>query len=89
MSGLAEVRPPRKSAADRAVEFASELIVSIAEDEAEKASTGLRRIQRQKISARVLIVLAVIAAGALKAFHGDEWKQHITDYPENLDREEP
>jgi hypothetical protein len=38
---------------------------------------------------RVLIVLAVIAAGALKQVHGDEWKDHVTDFPDNLDQEQP
>lgn len=88
MTACAENRKQGRSATDRAVEVAGELILSIGREDPERASVVLGRISRQKISARVLIVLAVIASGALRNVHGDSWKDHVTDYPEHLNQEE-
>ncbi|MDQ0865724.1 hypothetical protein [Arthrobacter globiformis] len=85
---MTEEQPPRKTSAGRAVDLAGALITSIADDDGKVASTTLKRITRQRIQDRVLIVLAVIAAGALKQVHGDKWKDHATDYPHHLDQEQ-
>lgn len=78
---------PRKTRTDRSVEIAGNLITSIADDD-RQAGILLKRIDRQRINGRVLIVLAIIAAGALKQIHGNQWKDHVTDFPDNLDQEQ-
>jgi hypothetical protein len=89
MSAGPESRPAGKSATERSVELASQLMTCVADEELKQASILMRRIHRQKVSGHVLIVLAVIAAGALKEVHGDAWKDHVTDYPDRLNQEAP
>jgi hypothetical protein len=84
-----EQAPLRKSRTDRAVDMAGSLITSVTDEDGKQASATLKRITRLRMQDRVLIVLAVIAAGALKQVHGDQWKDHVTDYPDNLDQEQP
>ncbi|MFJ5693317.1 hypothetical protein ACIP9X_05625 [Arthrobacter sp. NPDC093125] len=80
---------PRKTSAQRAVDMAGSLITSIADEDGKQASSTLKRITRQRMQDRVLIVLAVIAAGALKQIHGNQWKDHVTDFPDNLEQKQP
>lgn len=85
MSG--EDPAPRKTRSERCVELAGTLITAVAEGNERLAGVVLKRVKRQGLQSSVLVVLALIAAGALKQAHGDLWKDHVTEYPDNLNQE--
>lgn len=77
---------PRKTRSERTVEMAGSLITAVAEGEDRLAGAALKRVKRQGLQSSVLVVLALIAAGALKQAHGDQWKDHVTEFPDNLNQ---
>ena len=84
---IGEDTPPRKTRSERCVEMAGDLITAVAEGDDRVAGTILKRVKRQGVQSSVLVVLALIAAGALKQAHGDDWKHHATVFPEDLAQE--
>lgn len=86
MSG--EVIARRKTRSERCVEMAGSVIAAVAEGNDRVAGAVLKRAKRQGLQSNVLVVLALIAAGALKQAHGDQWKDHATAFPEDLAQED-
>lgn len=85
MSG--EDTAPRKTRSERVVEMAGSLITAVGDGNDRVAGVVLRRVKRQGLQSSVLVVLALIAAGALKQAHGHQWKDHATVFPEDMAQE--
>lgn len=85
MSG--EDTAPGMTRSERCVDMAGDLITAVAEGNDRVAGAVLKRVKRQGLQSSVLVVLALIAAGALKQAHGDQWKDRTTAFPEDLAQE--
>lgn len=84
---MSEEVAPRKTKSERSVDMAGSLIIAFAEGDHRQAGAVLKRVTRQRVPSNVLVVMAIIAAGALKKAYGEHWKDHVTDYPDNLNQE--